>query len=581
MNPEPEGRQFFYCNDNVTVEGPYTWDQLLEFYGNGIISSATAICQAGSDDWAPFGDFMLAGEQVLEHSLPIAEELPEQSTASDAIPVDSVQGKPSHMTPKRWAAVVGAVVLVAIVAYSGVRMLGTNSNKPTVAAVQTPASLESRLAEAKTKISTTTTLGCKSNIELKIDNALLRWSMRGRDTGYLYFKAWTSHRGRENCWAFAPCAKKDLQSLEVADFQKGDFVREGEKEKVTALFDPDHKVTGGGAIPVQENQVILAKQIDAPQKVYALHLVNQNPGNTEQITAEYLSLSLDADAAQISAPSSAADATTPNASGETLPPYVEIKKDTGPNVRSSERRLTGRSQERKIKGTRFSYTVAYEYYEDNPDRTPEFYDIEVLQKLPNNSHQGVFFHRRFPIQDLPKGIATKSIDEIARYDEARKTVIFHIGDQEYSYCISPPAVAEIQNSDAPSETLPPYVQLKTDIGPSINTSGRQTKGYRQRRSIKGTRFSYDVGYRYYKDKADQTPNSYDIAVSQQIPDYSNTHFATLFSREFPIQDLPNGIATKSIDEIASYDETRKSVIFRIGDREYSYCIAEQTPDKGR
>ena len=564
MSTKTEPLHFYYCNDSVTVEGPYTWEQLLELYGDGIISNTTAICQAGAENWTPFGNFMLAEEQVLEDALPVAEELPDPSFASNPTPVGSVQGKPWRMTTKRWAAVAGAAVLIAILGYSGLRLFGTNNK------------LESRLAEAKTKIRTTTMLGG----ELNIDNAILDWSMRGRDTGYLYFKAWTSHRGRENCWAFAPCAKKDLQSLEVVDFEKADFVRAGEKEKVTALFDPDHKVTDGGAIPVQNNQVILAKHVDAPQNVYALRLVNQNPGNAEQITAEYLTLSLDADAAQKSSPSAVGDARTPNASGETLPPYVEIKKDTGPNVRPSERRLTGRYQERKIKGTRFSYTVAYYYYEDNADRTPEFYDIEVLQKLPNNSGQGVFFHRRFPIQDLPKGIDTKSIDEIAKYDEARKTVIFNIGDQEYSYCISPPAVAEAQNSDAPSEILPPYVEIKADIGPDLKTSGRRVTGTVEQRKIKGTRFSYTVGHSHYEDKADQTPDFYDIAVMQQIPNYSNTRFATCFRRTIPIQDLPKDIASKSIDEIASYDEARKTVIFRIGDREYSYCISGQATEKG-
>ena len=126
-----ESPLFYYCNDNVTVEGPRTWEQLLELYGKGIISSATAICQAGSDDWAPFGDFMLAGEQVLEDSLPVAEDLPEPSVASYPASAASVQGKTSRMTSKRWAVVTAGAVLVAILAYSGIRMLGINS-KPTV-----------------------------------------------------------------------------------------------------------------------------------------------------------------------------------------------------------------------------------------------------------------------------------------------------------------------------------------------------------------------------------------------------------------------------------------------------------------
>ena len=74
MNPEPEERLFYYCNDNEIVEGPHTWEQLLELLGASFISQATAICEAGSKEWTTFGNFMLAEEQVLATPLDVSEK---------------------------------------------------------------------------------------------------------------------------------------------------------------------------------------------------------------------------------------------------------------------------------------------------------------------------------------------------------------------------------------------------------------------------------------------------------------------------------------------------------------------------
>ena len=77
MNTGPEGRQFYYFNDSRTVEGPHTWEQLLELLGNGVISPATAICEGGSEEWVTFGNFIPGEEQVLADPLDVAGETPE------------------------------------------------------------------------------------------------------------------------------------------------------------------------------------------------------------------------------------------------------------------------------------------------------------------------------------------------------------------------------------------------------------------------------------------------------------------------------------------------------------------------
>lgn len=72
MNPDTETAIFYYCNDNGSAAGPHTWEQLLELYGNGVISNATVICPRGEDKRTTFGNFMLAEEQVLVHALEVA-----------------------------------------------------------------------------------------------------------------------------------------------------------------------------------------------------------------------------------------------------------------------------------------------------------------------------------------------------------------------------------------------------------------------------------------------------------------------------------------------------------------------------
>lgn len=72
MDSEAEGRLFYYCSDNETVEGPHTWEQLLELLGDGDISPSTAICEAGSKEWTTFGSYMLAEEQVLAAPFAVA-----------------------------------------------------------------------------------------------------------------------------------------------------------------------------------------------------------------------------------------------------------------------------------------------------------------------------------------------------------------------------------------------------------------------------------------------------------------------------------------------------------------------------
>ena len=191
--------------------------------------------------------------------------------------------------------------------------LGYGGRTPasTIQAVKTPAKagleqipahsmLDSFLDDAKTRLRITK-INARAKERLDIANHSLEWSMRGQHTGWLYFTSG---------WAFAPCSKNDLQTLDAADLS-AEFACSGESDQIRALFDPDNKAkseaeTYSNSIPVRENQIILAKRTDTPNIIYALRLLNQVCEiGKEQVSAEYLTIPLDAEATKVSEPATA------------------------------------------------------------------------------------------------------------------------------------------------------------------------------------------------------------------------------------------------------------------------------------
>lgn len=144
MNPESEVRLFYYCNDGETVEGPHTWEQLLQLLGNGVISQATAICESGLEEWTTLGSYMLAEEQVLaapsNDTFEVYEEASNPPAVASAVPVANEQ-RATAMTPKRWAIGAAAVVLGAILAYIGLRFATGHKNADGTPAIASTAAV--------------------------------------------------------------------------------------------------------------------------------------------------------------------------------------------------------------------------------------------------------------------------------------------------------------------------------------------------------------------------------------------------------------------------------------------------------
>jgi hypothetical protein len=128
----------------------------------------------------------------------------------------------------------------------------------------------------------------------KVGDSDLEWSVMDQrtKTGWLYFDRPSTN---DELWEFAPCSHLDLEGVGETHSNM-EFVREGDGSKIQNLFNASNWVhpaiqMNGRAIPVREGQVVFARRLDAPQRVYAIKLINQRGTiGRETIDFEYLEI---------------------------------------------------------------------------------------------------------------------------------------------------------------------------------------------------------------------------------------------------------------------------------------------------
>jgi hypothetical protein len=125
VNPQSEAPLFYYCNDGATVEGPYYWEQILELYEAGSVSTETSLCVAGHEEWTTLGSYFSPGEEAFPEEQ-TAAETPQAATLILDTPI--VASRPSFVAPaepaapsrrKKWMALAAAPLLLALLGYSG------------------------------------------------------------------------------------------------------------------------------------------------------------------------------------------------------------------------------------------------------------------------------------------------------------------------------------------------------------------------------------------------------------------------------------------------------------------------------
>ena len=94
----------------------------------------------------------------------------------------------------------------------------------------------------------------------------LEWSIRGTNTGWLYF--WEAGGGKQSAWEFAPCAETNLLSVHGVATQ---FF--GPTNPQTKEVFGDRSTTN--AIPVSVGQVLFARRKGGVEAVYVVQLEEQ------------------------------------------------------------------------------------------------------------------------------------------------------------------------------------------------------------------------------------------------------------------------------------------------------------------
>lgn len=95
------------------------------------------------------------------------------------------------------------------------------------------------------------------------------WSAGGAAGGYLYCDLMS---GPQPLWQFAPCDKTNLIDVMPQDFLTA-FVSKGDKTNGLAAFGTNWLKHG---IRVRRGQIILARLVSDPARVYALEIAEQN-----------------------------------------------------------------------------------------------------------------------------------------------------------------------------------------------------------------------------------------------------------------------------------------------------------------
>jgi hypothetical protein len=121
VNPEADRPLFYYCHDGVTVEGPLYWEQILELYEAGAVSTETSICMAGHEEWTTLGSWFPSAEESAEEALPGATMIYDSRYDQSPSPAGAQADESFVSRHKKWMAVAGVLLFSATTAYFGLR----------------------------------------------------------------------------------------------------------------------------------------------------------------------------------------------------------------------------------------------------------------------------------------------------------------------------------------------------------------------------------------------------------------------------------------------------------------------------
>ena len=124
-------------------------------------------------------------------------------------------------------------------------------------------------------------------------------------------------------------------------------------------------------------------------------------------------------------------------------PYCGVKPDLGKRLHEFGRSATWYATHKNLENNRFEIAAGPTRYQDESNLEYDYYSIHVARKhgwiwhiinkgvLESSSY--VLYQRDFEIEDIPKNIIHKRVEEIAEYNKSNKVVTFKLGNMHYKY----------------------------------------------------------------------------------------------------------------------------------------------------
>lgn len=131
------------------------------------------------------------------------------------------------------------------------------------------------------------------------------------------------------------------------------------------------------------------------------------------------------------------------------------------------------------------------------------------------------------------------------------------------FCLCSEGTSENIDADNPPKWLVP------DIKNTLHESKRKAVWKATTNVFFDSKFYVSIGPCFYTDKFDEVPDYYTIEVSYIV---SKDKILTCYSRDFKIDQLPEGFLKKQFHDIVSFDEKKKTVKFYIDDKVFIYKL---------
>jgi len=129
----------------------------------------------------------------------------------------------------------------------------------------------------------------RTGATLMVGSSAMEWSAGNltakEPTGYLYFWDPLNRVNRPDYWEFAACDRSDLIDLNEEDLE-AIFYGFNDWERGKNAFGTNWVQAGqSSSLRVEESQIILARLVDQPSRVYAIEIADQDGG---KLVANYL-----------------------------------------------------------------------------------------------------------------------------------------------------------------------------------------------------------------------------------------------------------------------------------------------------